>query len=87
MDTDNAVITGLERTVLNEDGGNRPPALIKFTFDNSTFCRLVRVGFEIHYISLKQNHLQEALKIKPLLGRNLNHGCIAAPLFGNETLL
>src|SRR5208337_1698686 len=80
-------VTGPERPFLNQDCGNRPPALVQLGLDDSAPGHLVRVGLEFKQFGLEEHHFEQFLDPNPLFGRYFNHCGVSTPFFRNESLL
>ncbi|MNZ71314.1 hypothetical protein D3C78_896740 [compost metagenome] len=80
-------ITDFERTVLNEDTGDRATALIKLGFNNRTASTFIRISFIFINFCYKQNHFKQTFEAHFLFRRNVNENGISAPLFRYESVL
>ena len=87
MDTHHAVIAGLESPFLNEDRRHRAASLVQLPFHDGTASSLVRVSLQVHNVGLEQHHFQQLFQVQPFLGRDLHHGGVATPFFGDQPLL
>ncbi len=74
-------IAGIQRAALYQDCSHRSLAHVESCLNNMSAGRLVRICFELHNLSLKQNHLQQLIDPLTLLGGYLNRDSIAAPFF------
>ncbi len=80
-------VAALERTVLNKNCCNGTAALVKLGFDNGALCLTVGVCFELFYFGGEDNHFQKVVNTDVLLCGNIDARNVAAPFFGNKSLL
>ena len=84
MITGNIRLADPQRSLLDQHGRNRPLRLVESGLNNRPLCHLMRVGTQFQYFSLQQNHLQQIIQPKLLLGGNLHKDGVTAPLFGDQ---
>ncbi len=77
-------ITLAQRTVLNQDGGNRATPLVQARFDHHTATRSRRRCLQFKNLGLQQHRFEQLVDTGADLGGNRDERCIAAPLFRNH---
>ena len=80
-------ISAFKRSVLNKQGSHRTSAFIEPCLNNNTLCLAVGVGFKLHNLGNQQDVFKQAVDSLVGLSRNGHAYNIAAPLFGNKTVL
>ena len=69
---------------MHKNCGNGTSALVKTSFDDSTLCTAVGVGFELFHVGNQGYHFEQFVNILIELSRNWHADCAAAPFFGHE---
>src|SRR4029077_7759788 len=71
-------IAGMQGAALNENGCHWPSATVELGFDDSAFCRPVRIGLEIQNFRLQADHFEELVDIRFLDGGHFHVHHLAA---------
>ena len=68
----------MQRTVLDEDGGDGTAAAIELGFDDRTDCGTIGLGLLLVGIGDEADHLFEGVEVEALLGRDFDELGVAA---------
>ena len=77
----------LQRTVLNQYGGNGATTSVKARLNDNAFSRCRRHCFQLKHFRNQLNRLQQLFNTVTGLGGNVYKLRITAPLFGNHAVL
>ncbi len=77
-------VAGLERAVLNKDGGDGAAAFVHAGFKNGAAAGRVGIGFEFAQIGDEKNNFEQAVQTFFLFGGNFDEFGIAAPVGGHQ---
>jgi hypothetical protein len=85
--TGNNVVTNLQRTVLQQHGGQRTAGLIQLGFDNNAGSHTVGIGTERQHVCLQEDQFQQFIHAFTGHGGNRSHDSFAAPFFRDQFVL
>jgi hypothetical protein len=80
-------VSRLQRTGLDEHGGNRATAAIELRFDDRAFGGPVWIGLEIENFSLQQDGFEKLVEVELLGRRDLDIENLAAHGFDEDFVL
>ena len=81
----NKRITAVQRALLHQYRRHRTAAAIQFGFDDRATGKLVRIGFELQDVRLKQQHFQKVRNAFMGLRGHWGKHRIAAPIFRGQS--
>ena len=79
-------VARLERTALDENGGNRTATLVEVRLNDEAGSKSVGIGLEFEHVSLQKDGLEQVVNANALLGGNVDEHIRAAPFLGNDTI-
>ena len=79
-------IARLERTALDENGGNRAAALVEVRLDDEAGRKSIGIGLELEHVGLQKDGLEQVVDADALLGGNVDEHVRAAPFLGNDAV-
>ena len=84
---DDKVVAGMQRAVLNENGGDGAASAIEFCFEDDAAGGTFGRGFQFLQIGDEADHFHQQIEIGFLLGRDVDENGRAAPVFRHQAAI